>query len=202
MRKRRIIGYIIDLFIMAICLSLIYVIIPKSKEIKLLEQDNSSLRQEYFENDITFNQYVKGYTKNIYEIRSKELKQTYLYIGLLIIYFVILPSIWKGRTIGSYISKLQIENFRDGKAKWYQFLIRAIIINGLGYVLFSLLFTMILKGNSYFIGISILTIIQLLLLLICCFWIVIKKESRGLHGILSGTEIVKIINGGLHEKNY
>ena len=106
--------------------------------------------------------------------------------------FVIMPYFLNGQTLGLFISKLRIERFTDGKLHLYQFFIRNVIIVGLGYTFLNTILIYFLNENNYYKTVSCVFVIQLILLFLSYIMVIRKREKRGLHEILSDTEVVSL----------
>ena len=77
----------------------------------------------------------------------------------------------------------------DEKVTIVQYLIRNMLLNGLAQVILLLLSLYLLPSSMYFIFSSILTFIQLTLVIISVFMVLYRKDKRGLHDIFSGTKV-------------
>lgn len=194
MKSKRIKSFIIDFVVLAIFFFLVQYFVPKTEYVKTLEAEQNAIMEDYFAHRIQFADYVSSYGNVFYEA-SKEDQVTYLiYLTFMLSYFVILPFLWKGRTLGCFLSGVQIERFDQGKLHIWQLFIRYSIVFGLGYVFLNNIFLLCIPKNYYFILISIVAVFQFVVAIFSMITILFRKEKRGLHELLSNTEITKIIN--------
>lgn len=194
MKSKRIKSFVIDFVVLVAFFLLVQYCIPKTEYVKTLEAESNAIMEDYFANRIQFANYVSSYGNVFYE-SSKEGQITYLiYLSFMLGYFVILPFLWKGRTLGCYFSGVQIERFDQGKLHMWQLFVRYSIVFGLGYVFLNNLCLLLVPKTYYFIVISVIAVFQFVVAIFSMVTILFRKEKRGLHELLSNTEITKIIN--------
>ena len=102
-----------------------------------------------------------------------------IYTCFMFIYFVFLPFLWKGRTIGTYINKIQVERFDKGKLRLHQIFIRNSIVFGLIYLVISNL-CIFLPSKYYYLVVSVIGILQIVIALFSANLILFSKEKRGI----------------------
>ena len=202
MRKIRIKAYLIDFLVLLLVLTLINLIIPKSDYLNTLEIEQNAIMEDYMSGRINFSDYVTNYGALYYE-GAQEQQLTYLlYLFFMIIYFVIVPFFWKGRTLGCYLCNVQIERFAQGRLYMWQLFVRYSIVFGIGYIFLSNILLICLSSKYYFPVVSVIAIFQFVLALFSAITVLWKSEKRGLHEFLSDTEITKIIEKKeIKEKN-
>ena len=128
------------------------------------------------------------------------IKLSHIYEALisLVIIFVIIPIILKDATLGQKITNLKIVNNDDNKAKWYQVIIRELIMS-LVYIPFYyylyLLFNYIniISNNNYYILIVIGYISTVFLITIFIFIRNFILHKRFLYEIITKTKIKSTI---------
>lgn len=193
MKIKRIKSFAIDFMILLIFFLFVQFLIPKTDYVKTLEAEQNSIMEDYFAHRIDFTDYVSSYGNVFYE-SSKEGQVTYLlYLLFMIGYFVVLPFFWKGRTLGCYFSNVQIERFDQGRLHIWQLFVRYSIVFGLGYVFLNNLFLLLIPKAYYFILMSVVAVFQFVVAIFSMVTVIFRKEKRGLHELLSNTEITKII---------
>lgn len=202
MKIKRIKSFAIDFMILLAFFLLIQFLIPKTDYVKTLEAEQNAIMEDYFAHRINFTDYVSSYGNVFYE-SSKEGQTTYLiYLIFMLGYFVLLPFLWKGRTVGCFFNHVQIERFDQGKLHIWQLFIRYSIVFGLGYVFLNNIFLLFVPKNYYFISISVVAVFQFVVAIFSMMTVIFRKEKRGLHELLSNTEITKILDEKkLREKN-
>ena len=151
--KKRALAYTIDINILGLILLLVNVIVPKDE--KDINVKLNSLNETYLNKEISFNDYLEEYSIISYEIDKNNIIYTIVNVIFVMIYFIIMPFIFNGQTIGKKIMKIKL--VKEDKLTITSLVIRNLIINGLGYMLLSLILIHILKPYSYFIITTILS---------------------------------------------
>ena len=193
MKVIRIKAFLIDFLVLLLALTIINLIIPKSDYLNMLEIEQNSIMEAYMSGRIGFDSYVSNYGNLYYEGMLEQQLNYSLYFIFMLMYFVIIPFIYKGRTLGCYLCHVQIERFDQGKLYMWQLLVRYSIVFGISYIFLSNVLLLILPSKYYFSVVSILAIFQFVLSFFSAATVIFRKEKRGLHELLSNTEITKII---------
>lgn len=183
-------AYLIDLMIIGLIFIIIYHFLPQSSEIQNLNHEITLQNEQLLNHTIRYSEYFHSFSKITYQLDRTNILYSGLNILLICFYFIIIPLLNKGKTLGLYILGLQIES-EDNHLNMMQLFIRNLIVNGLFYLILSFIFIRFLQNETYFITITILGIIQILLVIISIFMILYRKDKRGLQDILSQTKITK-----------
>ena len=199
MRTKRFRAFIIDFIVMALAFYLINVAVPKTRSVKALEAEQNEITENYMQRNITFEDYFTEYGEVVYNLDKEQKIVNIIYLIFILCYFVLLPFLWKGRTIGTYINGIQVERFDKGYLFLHQLFIRNFIVIGLGYLLIRTLGIYILPSKYYFLVISIVGLLQIVLAVFSANMIMFTKNKRGLQDILSNTEMAKIIKVKNHQ---
>lgn len=181
-------AYLIDLICVGLILMVINSFIPESKEIDNLNKQLSLLNENYLNGEVSTSTYLNDYASIVYKLDHIDVNKTGINILVIIIYFIIIPTINGGKTLGLYINGYKIKG-EEKDASLFQLFVRNLIANGLLYTLVSFILVYILNAHSYFIVISILGIAQISLVIISCFMIICKEDKKGLQDIISKTMI-------------
>lgn len=193
MRAIRIKAYIIDFIVLLIAISIINVIIPKTDYYKQLQLEQNAIMEDYMANRISFSDYVESYGEVFYQSSMENQINYLIYFLFMVWYFVIIPFIWKGRTLGCYICHVQVERFDQGRLHMWQLMVRYSFVFGLGYILINNILLSILPSKYYFPIISIIAIFQFVVAIFSAITVLWRSEKRGLHELVSDTELTKII---------
>ena len=185
--RKRVFCYILDLIIITIIGFLLSMVIPKSTEYIEAQNDISILSESYLNHEINFTEYF-----NEYSILAKEVDQNkILYVSLCfvcnLLYFIIIPLFLDGKTIGMALSKLSVKY--KFNSLFLVVMIRGIVAYGVLYYLFGLIILFV-PGNIYFIALTILAIIQILVVICSIFMIKYRDDKRSLADILSNSNIL------------
>lgn len=184
--KKRALAYTIDIIILGLILLLVNIIVPKDK--KYINVKLDSLNETYLNKEISFNEYLEEYSIIGYEIDKNNIIYTIVNVIFVMIYFIIMPFIFNGQTIGKKIMKIKL--VKEDRLTITSLVIRNLIINGLGYMLLSLVLIHILKPYSYFIITTILSLIQLILMIIILIGLIKNNNDLILHDRLSKTKVI------------
>lgn len=184
---KRLLAYLIDMLILGLIFMMLYKLLPTNSIVVEGNHNIAILEEQLLREEITLNYYLNQFINISYTVDKTNLIHTGINILLLIIYFIIIPIITEGKTIGLYLMKLKI----DGKLSIFNLFIRNIFTTGIVYMILCLIFVSFTNEKIYFYSITILGFIQFLLVIISTFMILYRKDKKGLQDILSNTEIIK-----------
>lgn len=187
---RRMFAYIIDIIFLGAIILLIYQLIPESKTVLNLQKDIALLNEEYLNKQIMTGKYLNLYSIFMYDLDKERIIFLLVNFISIFLYFVILPLITKGQTIGKYLVRIKIHTEKE-KLSLLPLIIRNLIVSGLGYLILSAIALFLIPKKMYLITISILGFIQFGLVITSIFMIIYSKERRGIEDILSNTTVIK-----------
>lgn len=185
--RKRVFCYILDFFIIAIIGWILSMVVPKSTEYISAQNDMSILSERYLNSEISFSEYFNQYSILAKEIDQNNILYVSIYFVSVLIYFIVVPLYLKGRTIGMLILKLKVKDKSENLFKVV--LIRGIVAYGVLYYLFGLMILLV-PGRLYFIILTILAIIQILVVIYSIFMIKYRDDKRSLADILSNSNIL------------
>ena len=107
---------------------------------------------------------------------------------LIIVSFVIIPIINNNQTLGQKLLKIN----KNKPLRIDDLVGRAVIVNGLGYMIFMFIILYLTSDNIYFILINILGFFQLLMIIINSFMVIYSKEKRGIADYFTDTRVEEI----------
>ncbi len=190
--KKRLIAYLLDLLIVGLLLGIIISVKEKDQKVMQLRSDLNIVNEVYASKEMKFGEYFDRYTTINQQIDQECIIYMIFNILFILSYFTLLPYFWNGQTLGKRLMKIKVSSSTEEKVTIVNYLIRNSIINGLGYMLLMLLVLYLLPNKMYFIFSSILSFIQLILVIISVSMILYRKDKRGLHDILSTTKVVLV----------
>lgn len=188
--KRRFLAFLIDFIIAFLIFKGITLLLPKNSNLISLESELSTLNERYIKKEINNYVYINRYANIILQTDKERIPETIINTFLIIIYFILVPYYWDGKTIGMKILKIRIKKEND-KLGINDLAMRSIIINGIGSTLVSLCSIFLFKDIVYFWIILICGIIQFLLVIISGFMVIYRHDEKGIHDLLSGTQVIK-----------
>ena len=182
---KRFFAYLIDMLIIFIIICLIKQFLPVNKyEIEL-----NNLNEVYFEQKIEINEYFNEVQTITHNIDKTNLGINIINTILIVVSFVIIPFISKGQTIGQKLLKIKIAK---DDIKLEDYVGRAVIINGLGYMFFMFIILYLTNDSIYFILINLLGFFQILVVIINCFMVLYNKNKCGIADSFTKTRIEEI----------
>lgn len=189
MKRKRIVAYMIDTVLITLVI-LFLTFILKNNNMQVLEEESQLLNQSFLSKEVGFSTYLNHYSSIMYDMDRNQMLIHFLSILIMTFYFVFLPYKWNGMTLGKKWMGIRI-NKEEGVDQVHYFL-RAFLINGLGYFILSFLFVLFLPAFSYFLTISILGILQIILVITSLFMLLYSKRGKSLEDTLTGTEVIPI----------
>ena len=188
---QRLIAYLIDIFFVSFIVS---VFVGSFVDIDALSKLQDSLlevstKAQNFE--IGIKTFINESIPLTYKIARVSGILTFATLFLNIVYFIIFQLKNDGQTLGKKIMKIKVAS-TDGELTSNQLLLRSLIVNEIlvGMVGFGLMiFT---KEDIYYYGTLIFSMIQYLIVFISSLLIIFTKSHRGLHDLISHTEVIKV----------
>ncbi len=185
MKIKRILAYILDMFIVGMIIIIISSFM-QNKNLDNLLVEIGSLNESFLMREVSFITYLNHYSIAFYDLEKQKLLINFITLLIMSIYFIIVPYKNNGMTLGKMIFGIKIYK-KDIKITDY--IIRAFTINGIGYIFFSVLLIFILPSFSYFLTISFLAFMQLALV-ITSFFMLLYNKGKTLEDIFSKTEVI------------
>ncbi len=190
--KKRLCAYLIDIVLVVIIVTIISLFIPISDNAITLNQEMVNLQDSYLKGDINFTQYFNGSAEIVKDLDQEQIIFYVLMAIVIIAYFVIWPFYHSGQTFGKKKLKIRVVKNNDKDATINDLLIRNVIINSLGYLLIQLLIVFVLPSESYYITLTTLSFIQLIIVLFSAFMIIKRKDKCGIHDLIAKTKVIEV----------
>lgn len=187
---KRLFAFILDAVIFSLIFGIFTMIIPESNNVAVLNSQLSNLSENILSNRITMMEYFNQYAGIIHSLDKELFLNNLFNLILMIGYFAILPFYFNGQTFGKKIMKIKIIK-DDAELTMNDLIIRNIIINGFLFSLIGFAIIFLVNAWSYFIIISILCFIELLLVIISVFMILYRQDKKGLHDLWCKTSVIE-----------
>jgi len=187
--NKRLFAYLFDFLLLFFVVMLISVLLPKGN-ISTLKNELEIIEQSYLFNTIDQQTYLNETSLIMSKMFKENVLSIMINIVFIILYFIVLPFINKGQTIGMKVLNIKIVNNKLETPSLNELVLRNIVTNGLGYLIIVLSIYYIIPKNIFFITISLLAIIQLLLVIISSFMIIYKKNRKGIQDLISNTKVI------------
>jgi RDD family. len=189
MKYKRILAYLVDMILISIVILIISKILG-NKNIDTLMVEMNSLNENLLSKKENIVTYLNHYSEILRDLDRQKILINFISVIIMFGYFVILPFKNNGQTLGKMLMKIKVT--KEEEIKLFDYLVRSFIINGIFYMIVILLLVCILPSFSYFLTISILGFLQIILVITSAFMILYKKNEKGLEDILTKTEVVLI----------
>lgn len=183
-------AFVIDYFIVLVIVSLITMGFNTNKNNDLNNQRNQ-LISDYHNEKITIDEYNDENYKLIYELQKENMTVNIVTITLYIGYFVVFATLNKGQTLGKKLLKIRVVNKNNDKPSIWNMLVRSLFIYNIISILFSTVAVNFLNINTFTYIYTALGYIECFVIIISFFMVIYKKDGRGLHDMMAGTNVIE-----------
>ena len=183
-------AFVIDYFIVLVIASLITMGFNTNKNNDLNNQRNQ-LISDYQNEKITIDEYKNENYKLIYKLQKENITVNIVTITLYIGYFVVFATLNKGQTLGKKLLKIRVVNKNNDKPSIWNMLVRSLFIYNIISILFSTVAVKFLNINTFTYIYTTLGYIECFVIIISFFMVIYKKDGRGLHDMIAGTNIIE-----------
>lgn len=187
---KRLVAFILDILIFSLIFEIFTMIIPESNNVNVLNSQLSALSESVLNNELTISTYFNQYAGIIHSLDKELFLNNLFNLVLMIGYFAVLPFYYNGQTLGKKIMKIKVVK-DDGELTMNDLIIRNIIINGFLFSLIGFAIIFLVSDLTYFIIISILCFIEILLVIISIFMILYRHDKKGLHDLWCKTSVIE-----------
>lgn len=186
---KRLGAFLIDSFILSFIITLISM--GFNKNTNDINKEINELLEQYQSGEVTIEEYADKVISLNYELQKSSLSSNVLNITFYVGYFMIFGYLNKGQTIGKKICKIKVVNSSGDNPSIWNIVVRSLFIYGLFTLLFSAIFVNVLNDKVFTTGYFIITYIDSIIMIICFFMVLYKKDGRGLHDIIARTNVVE-----------
>lgn len=183
-------AFVIDYFIVLVIVSLITMGFNTNKNNDLNNQMNQ-LISDYQNEKITIDEYKDETYKLNYELQKENITVNIVTITLYIGYFVVFATLNKGQTLGKKLLKIRVVNKNNDKPSIWNMLVRSLFIYNIISILFSTVAVNFLNINTFTYIYTALGYIEYFVIIISFFMVIYKKDGRGLHDMMAGTNVIE-----------
>lgn len=189
--SKRMGAYIIDFMIFIMVTSLITGFLPRSSKLIEVSKQMTDLQDSYMEKETQVDEYISKYKELAYTYDKENIASSICNIVFILGYFAIIPVINNGQTLGKKIMKIKVVK-NNGKLTIIDMLIRNTINTSLIQVLLPTILVYLVSNNIYFNIISIVSFIQILLVIITIFMILYRKDKKGVQDLITRTQVIEV----------
>ena len=191
---KRIVAYILDIIFITMFVTIltnIKIINPHLKAYNENYQIYNELNEAYKNDEITTEEYKEKMIHINYELSKSNIVTASLTIGAFIIYFGILQKILGGVTFGKNIMKIRLVSQDEKPLGTVNYLLRTIILNNIILRVLLISGVFFLNEKTYYDYTAIISFIESTIESILFAMIILRKDHRGLHDILSHTKVIE-----------
>lgn len=188
--NKRFFAYIIDIFIVLVIANLITMFIPISEKTQDYYKELQTTQKKMYDKEIDVKEYTDIVLEDNYNISKGTVLISLTSIIIYILYFVVYQVYNNGQTVGKKLMKIKVKSITDESLSINTMLFRALIIYGIAANIINLMLILLLKKELYLSISNTISIIQSLIVIISVFMILFSKQKRGIHDILTKTEVV------------
>ena len=188
---RRLWAYLMDIIIITLISSLfvkIEFINPKYDEYQKIYQEYLDYTSEI--KDVNALKSDPKLTEYSYDLANAGIATSAITLVVTVLYFVGFQYLNRGQTLGKKVFKIKVVDGDNKRVKFWQLLVRALLIDSILTSLINVLAVAFLSRNVYF---NVLQYTQLFdVTIICTSFILImfRNDGKGLHDLLCGTNVV------------
>ncbi len=188
--NKRFFAYVIDIFIVLVIANLITMFIPISEKTQDYYKELQTTQKKMYDKEIDVKEYTDIVLEDNYNISKGTVLISLTSIIIYILYFVVYQVYNNGQTVGKKLMKIKVKSITDEPLSINTMLFRALIIYGIAANIINLILILLLKKELYLSISNTISIIQSLIVIISVFMILFSKQKRGIHDIITKTEVV------------
>lgn len=185
---KRISAYLIDYFIISLILTLITSSFSVDNSIN---KELNDVRNSYANEEITTKEYNEKVYKLNYKLQKSNLPVNAVSLVLMIGYYIIFGYLNKGQTLGKKLLKIKVVSKENSVPSIKAMILRTIFIFDFFTIIYNIIFVNFLDVNSFNIGYLILSYTVSLFIMVSFMMILYRKDGRGLHDMIAGTNVVE-----------
>lgn len=184
-------AYIIDFLIISVLISLICFNVPNNNS-KKYEKKMEEVTNQYLAQEIDEKEYISQYSEIIYNNQKSNIIVTEVTVLVIIGYFVIFQYMNKGQTLGKKLMKIRVVDKSTQKPiTILKGLIRSMFILNILSSILGIILLYIADKTKYFIIYGGISSLESIFIIITIFFVLYRKDGRGLHDMMVNTEVIK-----------
>ena len=197
---KRIIAYIIDFLLLNLVLLPIInlkVINPYLNQYNGYSEQYQDLIESSKEDTSIVNtaEYKEKFMNLTFQLNKNSVVTNVISMVGMLLYFGVIQYFWNGQTVGKKILKLKVvSNNEKDKLNIGNFILRSFILYGILYTLLLTVFVYVLSVKNYYYFSMIIGYMQLLTIAVISIMVLLRKDNRGLHDLLSKTKVITQID--------
>lgn len=151
----------------------------------------NNITNDYKNGDITIEEYTDKVLPLNYELTKRKLPANIATVVVFIGYYIIFAYFNKGQTLGKKLCKIKVVNTKGERPSIWNMLVRSLFIYGIITSLYSIVSIYFLDMKDFNYSVSVISVIEGMILVVCTIMIMYKKDGRGLHDIIANTNVIR-----------
>lgn len=131
------------------------------------------------------------YQKINYNLSKYSISISCLSIAVYLAYFVGFQKWNKNQTLGKKLFNIEVASTSGNNVKWWQMLLRTIVLYNIIFEVLLIIAVLVFGYKDYMIVSGVLSVLASIIFYVNIFFIILRKDGRGLHDIIAGTKIVE-----------
>ena len=104
--------------------------------------------------------------------------------------FIVFQYLNKGQTLGKKLLKIKVKE-KGENPSLKSIIIRTVMINNIFSGLLYIILLYILNKKTYYLGYSIVYVIETLFIITSIMFVLYRKDKQGLHDMIAKTEVIE-----------
>jgi len=200
MKIKRIIAYIIDLFLVSLVASIIVYIPIFNYDVESVQDKTLAL----YENILTSGSAdvnESDYIESLYEIEKESASVNIIEAILIFLYFGVIGFIFNGQTLGKKIMKIKVVPNDGTKLNPYLYILRTILNTDCIVRIVSVISLYYLGASNWYSLYNIISSIPQVLIFASLGFMIFRDDERGLHDLICQTKVIETSNTKLEDLN-
>ena len=156
MHTKRMIAYIIDLIFITAILIVLFNFFPNDLKANKIQTQIDQIGEEYAIGKMDKMSYFMTLSSLEKELDKNQALEIVINSILIVIYYIMIPYMWNGKTLGKHIMKIKIVSKKDTRINLMSLFIRTFIVNGLFSTILIIMGIYMIPKSFYLSFVSIL----------------------------------------------
>lgn len=188
----RIIAYIVDMLLIVIISGLLSNVLPDNKNIKVLSGELNTLQTEFLEHKIDEEEFLDRGKVLTYESDYANSGGIIIQVIVIMLYFIVFQFYNNGQTFGKKLMGIKVVNSDGGNLTFNSMVFRSLIVNSILVSFINLCCLGFMTSDTYYFLSAATQMVNAIILMSIILMVLFKKNGRGIHDIVSGTQVVMV----------
>lgn len=193
---KRVLAYILDIMIatlIVVLISSIRFLNPTIDKYNETYDNYVELVDDYQNGNIEDINYESQLIEFNYDLAKYNSANAIITVVVLVVYFGVVQYFMKGQTLGKRLLKIKVVHV-DGRKKLniWNYLLRGLILNNILFRILIIVGVLFMSNTVYYWYSTIISFIESIIEILILVMILMRKDKRGLHDIISKTKVVDL----------